>query len=560
MALQATTNINVDFYDKDYILINAKQLDRGVKILDEGVDTEGEEYSRWLDSGSRFLTIACYNQGKPIIFNSGEHAAYIRYKKPDGYGVFNFCTIDRQGRIIVGLTEQMLASEGICVADLVIVDKGKAEVNLDTGEIININETSVLSTMPIHIDVTEIPINNSDIESTYEFNLLNTKLEEYWADFEDVVKTSKSWAVGNSGLESRKDIENTDNSMYYSQLSKSYAIGHTDGDIRENEDVDNSKYYSEQSSDSADYSKSYAVGGTGTRDGEDVDNAEYYSQVSKSYAIGGTGIGARDGEDVDNAEYYSRLAKSYTIGSSEGSTGTRDDESTENAKTYMENAADSKEKALSSQNEALVSEHNAEVWATGGYLRTHINGTVSTLKITGAEKSAEQAANSATISQRYAVGGTGTVDGEDEDNAKWYWNQSVALADNATKSATESKNNANKAQSYAVGGTGTRENEDYDNAHYYYELMKNIVIGIDSGFIPQGTVAFSELASVEKATGYVYNISDDFITDDTFREGAGKSYTAGTNVYFCANGLWDCFGGAASPTATVSEVKDYLGI
>ena len=75
-----------------------------------------------------------------------------------------------------------------------------------------------------------------------------------------------------------------------------------------------------------------------------------------------------------------------------------------------------------------------------------------------------------------------------------------------------------------------------------------------------GTVSFAELANVEKATGYVYNIHDDFVTDESFREGVGKSYAAGTNVYFTANGAWDCLGGAASPTATVSEVKDYLGI
>ena len=127
---------------------------------------------------------------------------------------------------------------------------------------------------------------------------------------------------------------------------------------------------------------------------------------------------------------------------------------------------------------------------------------------------------------------------------------------NAKSSETNALNSANRAQSYAVGGTGTRADEDYDNAHYYYNLIKNIVIGLDTGFIPMGTIAFAELASVEKATGYVYNISDDFTTDDTFREGAGKSYTAGTNVYYTANGYWDCFGGASSPTATVDEVKE----
>ena len=75
-----------------------------------------------------------------------------------------------------------------------------------------------------------------------------------------------------------------------------------------------------------------------------------------------------------------------------------------------------------------------------------------------------------------------------------------------------------------------------------------------------GTISFAELAVVAKATGFTYNINDDFVTDDTFREGAGKMYTAGTNVYYTADGHWDCFGGSASPTATVDEVMEYLGI
>ena len=78
--------------------------------------------------------------------------------------------------------------------------------------------------------------------------------------------------------------------------------------------------------------------------------------------------------------------------------------------------------------------------------------------------------------------------------------------------------------------------------------------------MPMGTISFSELANVDKMAGYVYNIRDDFVTDARFAEGTGKSYTAGTNVYYTAQGLWDCFGGSAPVTATVNEVKSYLGI
>lgn len=331
MSLQAYTNINVDFCDKKYILINAKQYDRS----------------------SRFLSVTCYNHGEIYPINAGEHAAYIRYRKADENGVFNFCQIDFKGKILVELTEQMLAADGICYADLVVVNKGTADVDTVTGEIVAIENASILSSMTFCIDVTETPIENSDIESSYEYNALNELLIDATADYEEVVTNARSWAIG------------------------------------------------------------------------------------------GTGNG-RKNEDTNNAKYYSELAGR-------------------------------------SSNSADASEANALSYAK-------------------------------------------------------------------------------LSQSYAVGGTSVRTNENYDNAQYYYGLTKSIVDGLNSGFIPIGTITFSELATVEKATGFTYNISDDFITDDTFREGAGMTYTAGTNVYYTADGYWDCFGGSASPTATVDEVKNYLGI
>ena len=316
--LRTTTDINVDFYDKKYILINAKQLDKN----------------------SRFISVTCYNHGELYHLNAGEHAAYIRYKKADDYSVLNSCEINIKGKIIVELTEQMLAAEGICYADLIVVEGGEAKFDSDTGVMVGIEGSSILSTMTFCIDVSETAVDNSEIESNYDFDALNESLEALNADYQNVITTARSWAVESE--ESAKD--------------------------------------SKASANSADTSEA-------------------------------------------NALSYSKLS-----------------------------------------------------------------------------------------------------------------------------------------QSYAIGGAGVRTNENNDNAYYYYGLVKNIVDSLNSGFIPMGTISFSQLEMAEKATGYTYNISDDFVTDDTFKEGAGKSYTAGTNVYYTADNYWDCFGGAASPTATVDEVKEYLGI
>lgn len=200
MALQAIINVNIDFYDKKHILINAKQY----------------------DNSSRFLSVTCYSHGELYPINSGEHSAYIRYRKSDGYSVFNFCEINRYGKILVELTEQMLAVGGICCVDLVIVNKGNANVNASTGEITAIDNASILSTMTFYIDVNETSVDNSEIESSYEINVLNETLSKYEAKYENVVQTSKSWAVGGTGVRSGED---TDNAKYYAELALKNAYG-----------------------------------------------------------------------------------------------------------------------------------------------------------------------------------------------------------------------------------------------------------------------------------------------------------------------------------------------
>ena len=123
-------------------------------------------------------------------------------------------------------------------------------------------------------------------------------------------------------------------------------------------------------------------------------------------------------------------------------------------------------------------------------------------------------------------------------------NMTVAMADSATASAKAAADSAAEAESYAHGGTGTREDEDLDNAKRYYEQAKQISQGM-SGLIPIGTITFAELAYEDNQVAkYMFNISEEFVTDDTFKEGSGYKYPAGTNVYRTADGYWDCLAGA----------------
>lgn len=94
------------------------------------------------------------------------------------------------------------------------------------------------------------------------------------------------------------------------------------------------------------------------------------------------------------------------------------------------------------------------------------------------------------------------------------------------------------SKSYAVGGTGTRENEDVDNAKYYYEQSKHISQG-GNGLVPLGTIAFENLPTEDILTNGMYNISNDFTSDERFIDGGGVLYGKGSNVYYTVNGLWD---------------------
>lgn len=430
MSLQTIVNINVDFCDNKYILINAKQY----------------------DDSSRWIYITCYNNGDIFNLSANKHSAYVKYKKADGHAVLNFCNIDYKGRVLVELTEQMLSVDGICYVELVVINKGSAIVNIDTGEITSIDDTSILSTMAFCVNVYETTVDNSVIESSNEYEGLVQALEYANAEYQRVITLSKSYATGEGG---------------------------------------------------------------GIRDNEEVDNSKYYSQLSRSYAIGDAN-NIRENEDTDNAKYYANEAKTSEI----------------NASNSASAASVSEANAKASEVAAYLSETNASV--------SESNARASEVAAKESETNASNSASAASISEANAK--TSEVAAkESETNAK---------ASEVASSVSET-NAANSASAASESET---------NAHNYCEIVKSVADGLNSGFIPIGTISFSELATAEKATGFTYNIRDDFVTDDTFREGAGMTYTAGTNVYYTSDGYWDCFGGSASPTATVNEVKTYLGI
>ena len=195
------------------------------------------------------------------------------------------------------------------------------------------------------------------------------------------------------------------------------------------------------------------------------------------------------------------------------------------AKTSADNAAASETVVAESKDAAAASEANAKASeeAAGRSADTAAE------KAAAADQSADTAAEKAEIATEKAA-------------------EIVGKAEAVAVSAT-------KAESYAVGGTGSREGEDTDNAAYYYRQAKSISESFAGALRPMGTVAFASLPALTAVTaGDMYNISDEFTTTDDFKEGAGSVIPAGANIYKTSDGKWDVLAG--TPVTGVKGAKE----
>ena len=199
------------------------------------------------------------------------------------------------------------------------------------------------------------------------------------------------------------------------------------------------------------------------------------------------------------------------------------------AKTSETNAKASETAAAKSATAVAISETNAKVSETSASQ----SAATATSEAASASQSASTAIDKATIATQKAT-------------------EIIGKAESAADSAT-------KAQSYAVGGTGSREGEDSDNAKYYYQQAKDVSEGLKGGLQPHGTVAFADLpALADVSTGWMFNISDEFTTTDDFKEGAGNVIPAGANIYKTSDEKWDVLAG--TPVTGIKGVNERTDI
>ena len=148
-----------------------------------------------------------------------------------------------------------------------------------------------------------------------------------------------------------------------------------------------------------------------------------------------------------------------------------------------------------------------------------------------ASKSAETATGKASEAAASAKSAQASAENASESAAS-----ASKSAETATGKASEAAASAKNALNYAIG--------EHDSAEYYYNQAKSISESLAGALRPMGTITFAELPGLSAASeGDMYNISDEFTTTDDFKEGAGKTAPAGSNVYKTMDGMWDILAG-----------------
>lgn len=166
------------------------------------------------------------------------------------------------------------------------------------------------------------------------------------------------------------------------------------------------------------------------------------------------------------------------------------------------------------------------------------------------------------------TGGTGNYVGGEyclitEGHSSFAHGQSldVSATENVSTKAAFGEYNDNADGLIFMVGNGTDDSDRSNafavskkgDAYVLNDLyIKGKKLELDAIYKPKGSAAFADLPAVSSVTadyvGYVYNVSDAFVTTDDFVEGAGKDYPVGTNVVIVeqSEGVYkyDCLSGA----------------
>ncbi len=180
-----------------------KQLQDAIYIPEIKVDFVETKYARvfmkQLDT-ARYLLVTVTENG--ATKNMSDWNVTLRMLKADGTNIFNSSNIQfiDDGRLLIEMTEQMLAVSGCAIADL----------EFNKGD-------DIYKTMNFHIDIESLPYPNDTITSTNEYNELNSTIFELnqkeieWQNAENQRVANEDERITNEDKRISSESERIDN-------------------------------------------------------------------------------------------------------------------------------------------------------------------------------------------------------------------------------------------------------------------------------------------------------------------------------------------------------------
>ena len=226
--------------------------------------------------------------------------------------------------------------------------------------------------------------------------------------------------------------------------------------------------------------KSWAVGGTGSREGEDTNNAKYYCEQAEDFAnyaegdaddaaqsaVAASGsASAAAASATESAGYAGSASQSASAASGSATAAAGSAASAHSAQLSAETAQG---KAEDAQEAAEAAQSAAETARTGAE-----TAETNAEAAQAAAESAKTAAESAKSAAESARGAAESAAEEAEEKS----GEAAQSAGDAAQSASDAAGKATLSESWAVGGTGTREGEDTNNARYWSTVAQGAAGG-----------------------------------------------------------------------------------
>lgn len=290
--------------------------------IDNGIETKIPISLMQYDSGIAVVAFTILE--KNTIYKPSESVKInVRFEKPDGHGVYNpVLGTDENGVVYFQITTQMTVAYGSGTCCLEIVDEEK---------------TKCTKKVPVYIS--KNPVNNENIESTDEYKTIFEIYEEVKRmgaivenneeaiqeihDNIDLIKQVPSLAQqtqenANQVASDKQEVltakESVDSSLVQVLQSEQNAKQSEQNAKQSEQNAKQSETIATQSAQQAQQDAQ-----TTTSDREyvesvmpDIEKADDYAIESKSWAVGGTGT--RPGEDVNNAKYWAEQAMAVSNG------------------------------------------------------------------------------------------------------------------------------------------------------------------------------------------------------------------------------------------------------